>query len=157
MRGLRVSCLGPLTTMTSQATDLAMSLMDSHGLFEQGWTFGLDNAKTRCGYCNQTQKRITISRNLAMCGNHEDIRETVLHEIAHALVGCQHGHGEVWKAKAIEIGCSGDRLVKLEKPLATPKYLIRCACCAINALRHRRPTSLKPCAKCATVPTLYVV
>jgi len=34
----------------------------------------------------------------------ELVRDTLLHEIAHALVGTAHGHDEVWKAKCLEIG-----------------------------------------------------
>lgn len=32
----------------------------------------------------------------------------ILHEIAHALVD-YHGHDDVWRSKALEIGCSGKR------------------------------------------------
>jgi hypothetical protein len=36
-----------------------------------------------------------------------EILDTILHEIAHALVGHKEAHGPVWVAKAKEIGCSG--------------------------------------------------
>ena len=35
--------------------------------------------------------------------------ESLLHEIAHALVGRKHNHDAEWKAKAREIGCTGER------------------------------------------------
>ena len=38
--------------------------------------------------------------------NSEDIKDTVLHEIAHAIVGGSHHHDNVWKACCNKIGCS---------------------------------------------------
>jgi len=38
------------------------------------------------------------------------IENTVLHEIAHAIVGNEHYHDRVWKECAQRIGCTGDRL-----------------------------------------------
>jgi hypothetical protein len=35
-------------------------------------------------------------------------RDTILHEIAHALTP-GHNHDSVWRAKSIEIGCDGKR------------------------------------------------
>ena len=37
------------------------------------------------------------------------VRQTMLHEIAHALVGYEAAHGPVWKRKAAEIGYTGKR------------------------------------------------
>jgi hypothetical protein len=34
----------------------------------------------------------------------DDIKNTILHEIAHAIVGENHGHRQVWQEKAIELG-----------------------------------------------------
>ena len=35
----------------------------------------------------------------------EEVKNTLLHEIAHALVGPGHRHNRVWRQKAREIGC----------------------------------------------------
>ena len=48
-----------------------------------------------------------------------------MHEIAHALVRKGHGHDAVWKAKALSIGCDGQRcghsFTSTERP-----YELRC-------------------------------
>lgn len=36
------------------------------------------------------------------------MRQALLHEIAHALVRPGHGHDQVWKDKALQIGCRPD-------------------------------------------------
>lgn len=42
--------------------------------------------------------------------NNGKIKDTVLHEIAHAIVGNEHGHDGVWKECAQRIGSTGARL-----------------------------------------------
>ena len=51
------------------------------------------------------------------------VLDTILHEIAHALVGSHHKHDAVWKAKCKEIGCdpkaTSDVAVEVE-----PKWVL---------------------------------
>ncbi len=54
----------------------------------------------------------------------EEVKDTILHEIAHALVGKAHHHDDVWRAKALEIGCSGRRCHDLQ--FTPPRYLVTC-------------------------------
>ena len=49
---------------------------------------------------------IWISRTHALEGSEEQIRDTVLHEIAHAIAGHEAGHGPLWKATARRIGAT---------------------------------------------------
>ena len=91
----------------TKAEKLARRLMDKHGLSH--WEFRFDNAKRRAGCCWHVLKRISLSRNLIRIRSDDNIKNTILHEIAHALVGPGHGHDEVWRRKAIEIGCDGKR------------------------------------------------
>lgn len=101
---------------------LAVSLMAQHGL--DGWGFGFDESTRRAGCCNYGDHLITIAFELARNGSDADIRDTILHEIAHALVGRKHHHDKVWKAKAKEIGCSGERTHKLQ--FTTPRWSVTC-------------------------------
>lgn len=49
--------------------------------------------------------------------NSEDIKDTVLHEIAHAIVGGRHHHDNVWKACCNKIGCRAERTRILNKKI----------------------------------------
>lgn len=49
--------------------------------------------------------------------NGEDIKDTVLHEIAHAIVGGKHHHNNVWKACCNKIGCKPQLSKVLTKKL----------------------------------------
>lgn len=88
------------------ARTLAVDLMTQHGLIEQGWTFEFNTNQSRMGVCRYTPRRIEVSRHYAAAATEAEVRDTILHEIAHALVGPGHRHGMVWKDKAIMIGAT---------------------------------------------------
>ena len=69
---------------TRDALALARRLLAEHGL--SGWTVGLDRAKTRAGACHYSRRLITLSAPLTRLHTEDDVRDTILHEIAHALV-----------------------------------------------------------------------
>src|SRR5690606_4367091 len=69
------------------------------------------------------------------------------HEIAHALVGSRHGHDDVWRAKALAIGCSGSRLVAPDAPRAPAPWQGSCPR-GHSYDRHRRPAPPASCARC---------
>ncbi len=54
--------------------------------------------------CSNFGNCITILLDHAINGEISDIKNTILHEIAHVLVGCENGHNETWQKKAIEMG-----------------------------------------------------
>ena len=81
--------------------------MWEHGLTAQGWTFAWGRGKQTFGTCRYRDKQIRISKHLASINDRERVLLTVLHEIAHALVGPGHAHNYVWKRKCIEIGGNG--------------------------------------------------
>lgn len=89
------------------AMSIALKLMKKHGLSH--WRFRFDNAKRRAGQCSHTYKFISLSLPLTQARSVDNVRNTILHEIAHALVGPGHGHNHVWRRKAREIGCDGNR------------------------------------------------
>lgn len=68
------------------------------------WKASFISSTTKCAACDFENKRILISTNYCNACTIEDMKETILHEIAHALVGYASGHNEVWQAKAKEIG-----------------------------------------------------
>jgi hypothetical protein len=78
----------------------------------------------------------------------DDVRDTILHEIAHALVGPRHGHDATWAARARAIGCSGQRCVSPDSPTAPAAWLGVCPS-GHTLERHRRPERVLTCGLCS--------
>lgn len=121
----------------------AAALLSRYGL--NGWRFQFDHAARRAGCCAYRTKTISLAFNLAACGEEADIRDTLLHEIAHALVGRKHHHDAVWKAKALEIGCSGKRTHSLQ--FSEPRWSVTCEnrCWTRTAERRNRRLICRQC------------
>lgn len=83
-----------------------MSRLKSHGLWAEGWEFSIvPEYKGWRGYTDNEKKHIIFSRD-CWPTDERNMKEQVLHEIAHALVG--HGeHNLEWWDKLIDIGGRG--------------------------------------------------
>ena len=88
----------------SQIADMARRLMDENGLAD--WTFAFLEAERRLGDCHFEERVIRLGRAHALDGSEAGIRDTVLHEIAHALAGPEARHGPKWKAIAKRLGAT---------------------------------------------------
>lgn len=84
-------------------------MLADHNLTASGWSFDFDNAQRRLGICVHSRRQITISRHMTGAATEEQFSQTMLHEIAHALIGSSAGHGPLWKSKARSIGYNGGR------------------------------------------------
>jgi hypothetical protein len=105
------------------AMRIALDLMNQHGLTEQGWKFKFDGATSRLGLCTYTTKTVSLSRYMVGAATEEQVRQILIHEVAHAILGMwkeapsaanrfrgvKHGHGATWKAKAASLGYTGKR------------------------------------------------
>lgn len=129
-----------------RALSLARSLLAEHGL--RDWTVVADRAKTRAGVCRFGRRQIGLSRPLTELHSEAEVRETILHEIAHALVGPAHGHDATWRAKAISIGSSGQRCLTPDAPRPVGDWLGRCPA-GHERSRHRAPQRVQSCARCS--------
>lgn len=121
-----------------QAKKLAIELMDEHGLLDKGWSFEYDNAKRRFGVCSYRTKTIGLSIPLVAANEEDRVKDTILHEIAHALTpGAKHG--PAWKAKCIEIGAKPERCYTQEDTnTIAGKYRAICGGCGRVHSRHKR-------------------
>ena len=97
------------------AETLARQLMKEHEL-PAVWAFEFDNAKRRMGRCNYQTRTISISRHYALAADEAHVRDTVLHEIAHAFTP-RAGHGLRWKVMAQKLGATPKACA--ENPFAT--------------------------------------
>ncbi len=120
-------------------------LLRQHGLDAVGWVASLDESRARAGACNFTKKMISLSRLYVRVADPAELDDTILHEIAHALVGPQHHHDAVWRAKARAIGCSGDRCHTLK--FSPPRWIAACAAgCFTRPVQRRRRNVV--CRRC---------
>lgn len=123
---------------------LANYLLREYGLTD--WKFVWDNANVRNGSCSHRRKRITLSIKRTPLRTFEATRNTILHEIAHALVGENHGHDDVWRAKAKEIGCTGETCSKDRVHIHKP-FTGTCPSCSWSFGAHRRNRG--SCTQCS--------
>ncbi|MGN6727373.1 MAG: SprT-like domain-containing protein [Tepidisphaeraceae bacterium] len=133
------------------ARSLAHALMKRHGLGD--WHFCFDRAKRRFGSCSSHRRTITLSIPLTLLNSEAEVRDTLLHEIAHALA--PGGHHAAWRRKCIEIGakpkrCFSGKTVNLPPIRRRVQYVGRCAC-DIRHIKARRPTRKYLCRRCRTV------
>ena len=132
----------------NEAERIARALMDQHGLVD--WTFAFDRACRRFGACWYKRRRITLSRPLTELNAAEEVRDTLLHEIAHAL--SPGGHTPAWKATCVRIGarpvrCFSPATVALPSLHRACTYVARCRCPQPHT-RYRRPGRVYLCRRC---------
>lgn len=130
----------------ADVTQLARTIFDELGL--SNWHLSFDRAKKRAGICYYSERRVTFSRHLMALYDVDAVRETILHEAAHALVGPGHGHNRVWQAKAREIGASGRRTLGTQTPRMRAPWIGVC----INlheVQRFRKPSRVITCGNCS--------
>ena len=135
---------------------LADRLLNEHELFEKGWSFSFDRAKRRAGSCKFSKKEITLARAYAEQEDFKEIKNTILHEIAHALVGPKHGHNEIWRQKALEIGCDAERCHYVI--FSKPKYKLTCINRCFEVARYRVNQNFlhsRICSKCKGILLIF--
>jgi SprT-like family. len=138
----------------------AITLMGEHGLFEDGWKFQFSDHRTIVGQCVHDKKIIKYSQHFLMKTTEESITDTLLHEIAHALVGSGHGHDYVWRTKAWQLGCNGERTCGPEaESTAKPNYYMECPICDRRWYRYRmkRRNHGSRCPDCHVEVKIYKI
>lgn len=116
------------------AQKFAIQKIAEHGL--HSWIFKFDNSVKRFGVCDYRNKIIGLSRQLTELNDEEQVKDTIMHEIAHALVGISHGHDHVWKAKCREIGAKPERCYSLDN-VKQPKMRWQAICEGCGTLFQR--------------------
>lgn len=118
-----------------------MELMDRHGLTDGRWRFRFIRSRRILGQCCKNKREICLSVFFAELNDAERIEQTILHEIAHALAGCENGHGPAWKAQAVRLGVR-PRSVARNVAMPRGRYKAHCPKCGDVGFAHRRPKYL---------------
>jgi predicted SprT family Zn-dependent metalloprotease len=136
-----------------KARNIALKLMRSHGL--TNYTFKWDHAVRRFGCHNGRMKTISLSRPLTQHESNEcRVKNTILHEIAHALDYEQRGysnHDRIWKRTARSIGCSGERCSSMDgvDKSKIMKWVASCPNCEREVYYARKSKKIsKACGSC---------
>ena len=145
------------------ALHLIRKYLSSHG----EWVFQFDNALKRFGYCRFRFERtgirkvsgkfrehaavtggvISLSKPLTELNSEAQVRNTILHEIAHALCGPFAGHSETWRSMARKIGCDAARCYDPEIVVRPPPiYIGICPGCRHQS--HHNSKRKISCGRC---------
>lgn len=136
-----------------KASALTHVLMHEHGL-SRGWTFRWQNKKRSLGTCSYSKREIRLSEWYVRLNDIKDVKDTILHELAHALSYERYGsrgvgHGRLWKSVCREIGAIPKACTKAD--LNSPKnhYKYVDTCCGVTYKRHRLKRNVSySCPKC---------
>jgi predicted SprT family Zn-dependent metalloprotease len=119
----------------------AESLLKYFGL--RHWVFDFNKRKTDFGLCKFPRNRkikggiIELSSPFVLVNEFDAINDVLLHEIAHALVGRNHNHDNIWKNKAEEIGAKPLRLI-YNATFPAHSYRAICRKCEKRFYRYRQ-------------------
>ncbi len=136
-----------------KASALTHVLMHQHGLSSE-WVFRWQNKKRSLGTCSYGCREIRLSKWYVELNDMKDVKDTILHEIAHALAYERYGskgvgHGRLWKSICRKIGAIPKSCSKsnLNKPKNHHKYVD--TCCGLTFRKHRlRKNRTYSCPKC---------
>ena len=127
---LTCTTLAPEPAMSLKEVEaLGLHLIREHGAvngLKKGWKFAFDLAPVRGGVCRYKEKLIALSVTYCLKASKAEIVDTILHEIAHAIVGPNHGHDEAWKTVARRIGCTAKRCHHVDH--TPPRWRGKCRC-----------------------------
>lgn len=149
--GVEVLARAPSHCSLAQVQSLGRRLIAQHtrsNRLAAGWTFGFDLSPSRAGVCRYDERRIDLSVSFCLRAPLREVEDTLLHELAHAIVGKAHGHDAAWQATAREIGCSAERCHQLTHSI--PSWVGECGC-ATPRLRQRLQRTVahgRVCARC---------
>ena len=87
--------------------ELALELMRFYDVSHFSYVLGFSSKFI--GKCNFSKQAIILNYEHVFRYNLSEIKNMILHEIAHVLVGHEHGHKEVWQNKAKELGVTWTR------------------------------------------------
>lgn len=116
------------------------------------WELRFSNQKRHLGYCRPKKKIISISKAFMETNSFNVMRDTLLHEIAHALHFLETGktnHSNGWKKYALRVGCEPKRCAT-GQGLCMPKgnYIGVCPVCGKETHFYRKVRRSYSCSHC---------
>jgi predicted SprT family Zn-dependent metalloprotease len=119
----------------TDAFKLAADLMAQYRLLN--WTFRFNRAMRTAGLCKYREQCIELSGPFTDLNTVEHVRDTLLHEIAHALVGPGHRHNFVWQCMARNLGANPAPCCAADAAVPLMRYQATCGQCGYTFSRSR--------------------
>lgn len=135
---------------TEVAIRMMREAMDNHPQLDN-WSVGVLSRKSVAGLCDYNRKTLYLSRPYVEINSPEVVMQTIIHEIAHALLPPGSGHNSTWRRLAISLGYSPDRgatVSHMDANLPTPLWKAECRRKHYNGGMHRRPRVSYACSIC---------
>lgn len=134
-----------------KALTSALVVLRQYGLND--WTVRASREKNTAGRCYYSRKQITLSKHWTEALTEEEVMETIIHEVAHALAGYEAGHGAEWKRIYMSMGGNGESRIINPSARVASKYVGKCPGGHItNAERHAISSNMTEqnfyCKKC---------
>jgi len=101
-------------------------------------------ARRRLGQTLYDQKLVTLTAWYVDLNDTSEIRDTLAHEFAHAIVGPGHRHGPKWKAVARSLGATPRARATGIKSLPA-RLIATCEYCSQRFYRERQPRLPRLC------------
>lgn len=126
------------------------------------WEFVWSNGKRQLGCATETRNRQTkvvskrqlrLSKHLVRHNEESEVRDVILHEIAHIKAGLDNGHNHIWKQWCVRVGARPERCADTNKlKVVEPKYIVVCTLCETTTRKADRRIRLQRryCGKCGT-------
>jgi hypothetical protein len=142
---------------TVRAELLAKELMAQHGLSHLRFEWHASNkalgichsarhaATTFSGYGPWVAVKISLSLGLVQVNDEAIIRNTILHEIAHAKAGTAAGHGPLWKMVAVAVGAKPNATCGAGVNMVPTNIKAICPLCSQVHYFARMPRKTKYC------------
>jgi predicted SprT family Zn-dependent metalloprotease len=118
-----------------------------------GWKLKLSYQRRHLGYCKPMRKTISVSLLYMERNPFHIMKDTLLHEIAHAIHFIESGktgHDNGWKEVAQRVGCAPVRCASLQG-LVVPegKYSGVCCSCGKTVQFYRQVRRSYSCSTCS--------
>lgn len=127
------------------ALGMAQTLIRKHcPEYRFKWT----RATTTFGSCDRWNKIIELSKPLTRLNEEEHVKDTILHEIAHALT--KGGHNKGFYRMCRILGAKPERCYDSKEVVTPPRniYLYECINCHREVERHGKVKKRRACSEC---------
>ena len=107
----------------------AAAKMAEHLPADELWAFTWIKTKRTLGICDYRLRTVSASSVYIGIATVEQLENTILHEISHAIAGYSAGHGLAWQSACVRIGAEPERLFDASSISPPYTWTMNCPSC----------------------------